>query len=270
MKNHKIIKRISIVLCFLLISASVSACNGKGDFYSGAKKYLKNKYGVKCDSLIYYEYPTDMSMGASFGVIELTNGDRVVVSLADGNYADSYELVELYGAWTDVLSDELGADVVFVTVESEGTVTFGNTAVENRTLGSFMETSTKRYNASNIDEFLYDFNDFTYYEEIEVYIVEENATYEWMEDLADKLDAYGKKVGAKKIGASVFKSFSELRTQGEPDDYYYTVYGYKLRHANGNGREYALMYDWDNNRSHHYDTKKFKDKTIWITLVDYD
>ncbi len=91
-----------------------------------------------------------------------------------------------------------------------------------------------------------------------------------MEDLADKLDAYGKKAGAKKIEASVFKSFNELRVQVDPDDYFYTVYGYKRRHANGNGREYELMYDWDYNRSHHYNTKKFKDKTIWITLVDYD
>ena len=260
MKNHKRYKTILAVLCLLLISFSFTACNGKNDFYSGAKKYLKNKYNVKCDSLIYYEYPTDMAMGASFGVIKLTNGDRVIVSLADGNYSDSYELLDLYDAWTDELSRELGVNVVYITVESDGYITFENTAKENRTLGSFLETSKKRYNASNLDEFLYDFNDFTYYEEIEVYIVEPNPTYEWMEELADKLEAYRNKVGAEKIGANVFEEFPSLELQVYPDNYY--------RHANGNGREYALTYEWGS--YHHYNTKKFKDNTIWITMVDFD
>lgn len=269
MKNHKRYKTLLAVLCLLLISVSFTACHGKNDFYSGAKKYLKNKYNVKCDSLIYYEYPTDMSMGSSFGVIKLTNGDRVIVSLADGNYSDSYELLDLIDAWTDELSQELGADVVYIEVESDGYITFGNTAQENRTLGSFLETSKKRYNPSNLDEFVYDYYDFTYYEEIEVYIVEPNPTYEWMEELADKLEVYRNKVGAEKIEASVFESFPGLRLQLEPDDYYTSGYGFNYLMANGNGREYAIrINDWGS--YHHYNTKKFKDNTIWITMVDFD
>ena len=38
MKNHKRYKTILAVLCLLLISVSFTACNGKNDFYSGAKK----------------------------------------------------------------------------------------------------------------------------------------------------------------------------------------------------------------------------------------
>ena len=260
MKAHKIIKTISTVLCLSLMCASLSGCNGKGSFYSGAKKHLKDKYGVTCKSLLYYEYPNDMAMGASFGLIELNNGDRVVVSLADGNYVDNYEFLEMYEAWMDELSDELGVKVVYLDVDSDGTITFGNTAREDRTIGSFLERSTKRYNASNVDEFVYDFYDFTYYEEIEVYIVEPNPTYEWMEDLADKLEAYRNKVGAKEISANVFEEFSPLRLQIYPDDFY--------RMANGNGREYALRYEWGSH--HHYNTKKFKDNTIGITMVDFD
>lgn len=259
MKNRKILRTVSIFLCLLLISLSFSACNGSNKFYSGAKKYLKDKYGVKCDSMMYYEYPTDMSMGSQFGLIKLTNGDKVIVSLADGNYADSYELLDLYDAWTDELSQELGVNVVYITVESDGYITFENTAKENRTVGSFLETSKKRYNASNLDEFVHDFYDFTYYEEIEVYVVKKDPTEEWMENLADKLEAYRNKVGAKEIGANVFEEFPSPELQLYPDDYYH--------HSNGNGREYALTYEWGS--FHRYDTHKFKDKTIYITMV-YD
>ena len=257
MKPRKIIKTLSIVLCLSLMCASLSGCNGKGSFYSGAKKHLKDKYGVTCKSLLYYEYPNDMAMGASFGLIELDNGDRVVVSLADGNYADNYEFLEMYEAWMDELSIELGVNVVYLDVDSDGTITFGNTAKEDRTIGSFLERSTKRYNASNVDEFVYDFYDFTYYEDIEVYIVKKNPSEEWMEDLADKLEAYRNKVGAKEISASVFEEFSPLRTQIYPDDFF--------RMANGNGREYAIRFDWSN--YHRYKDHKYKDKTICITQV---
>ena len=48
MKNRKIFKAVSIVLCFLLISVSFTACQAvRNKFYKGAKKHLEDKYDIE-------------------------------------------------------------------------------------------------------------------------------------------------------------------------------------------------------------------------------
>ena len=253
MKNRKIFKAVSIVLCFLLISVSFTACQAvRNKFYKGAKKHLEDKYDVKCDSLIYYEQPDINNTELEFGIVELDNGERIIVSLAEGNYADSYELLELYDAWMKEISLELEADVVIADVTSNG-------LAQDPNFGKFIETSKKRYNASNVDEFINDFYDYTYNEEIDFIIVKKDPTMEWMEDLADKMEAYRRKVGAKKISADVIDKPLLKELPLYPDDYIY--------HGKTNcyGWEYSILYD-GLNRYNHIDPHKFRDKTICISL----
>ena len=254
MKKRRILKNISIVFCFFLICASLVSCGtgiGKNQFYKGAKNHLKDKYGVKCDSLIYYEEPqNDKYNTFGFGIVGLDNGDRVIVSLADGNYADSYELLELYGAWMDKLSSEFGVEVEIADIYSDG-------LAQEPNLGQFLEQSPKRYNASNVDEFEEDLYDFTYSEEILLYIIEKDPTEEWMDELADKLDVYRRKVGAKEIEAYVIPEPIPMGLNLYPDDYY--------RHVNVYGRELDITYD--KSAYHHYNDHKYFDKTVCVTLM---
>ena len=80
-----------------------------------------------------------------------------------------------------------------------------------------------------------------------------------MENLADKLEAYRNRVGAEKIGAEVYEEIPDLELLLYPDDYY--------RHSNGNGREYSVSFK--RGSFYRYDTHRFKNNTIYISLV-YD
>ena len=260
MKVRRLFKIISIVFCLLLICVPLMSCqNEEKNFYKGAKKYLKNKYDVKCESLIYHESPMSGFNAAEFGIVELENGERVIVSLADGNYADSYELLELYDAWMKELSKELGATVVMASIKSGSTITYNNGERQERTLGTFLETSEKRYNASNVDEFIDDYYDFADIKEVYFYIEKTNPTDEWVEDLADKLAAFKKKVGAKKIEANVYASYKPLWLQVYPDDY--------IHLQSGDGIEYLVRCDITSHRQ--YDTRKFNNDTIRISLINF-
>ena len=251
--NRRLFKGISTVFCFFLICVTLVACGngiGKKNFYKGAKKYLKDKYGVKCDSLIYYDDPQNDNYNTfEFGIAGLDNGDRVIVSLADGNYADSYELYELYGAWTDILSSELGVYVEIADIYSDGLWKEPN-------LGKFLEQSQKRYNASNVDEFIEDFYDFSDNEKIFIYIIEKEPTTEWMDDLADKLDVYRRKVDAKEIEAVVVPGPLPIWANNNPEDY---NYGYV------NGMELDIMYDKD--VYYHYGSQNYYDNTVCVTWM---
>ncbi len=260
MKYRRLIKTISIVLCFLLICAPLMSCQDEENtFYRGAKKYLKKKYDVKCESLIYHESPMSGFNAAEFGIVELENGERVIVSLADGNYADSYELLELYDAWMKELSKELGATVVMASIKSGSTITYNNGERQERTLGTFLETSEKRYNASNVDEFIDDYYDFADIKEVYFYIEKTNPTDEWVEDLAGKLAAFKKKAGAKIIEADVYASYKPLWLQLYPDDY--------LHVQSGDGREYQVRCDFSSYSR--YDTHEFYNDTICISLINF-
>lgn len=234
MKKRRIFKAVSLILCFLLISVSFAGCYKDNKFYKGAKKHLKDKYDVKCDSLIYYEGAKVSA--AEFGIIQLDNGEKVIVSLTDGNYADSYELIDLYEAWMDELTLELGVDVEKVIVYSDGKIKLSNGEEMCRTLGTFWETSEKVYNASNVDEFMEDYYDFTYNEEIDIYVAKPNPKVDWMEELADNAEAYRRKTGAERIVVNVYDSYSPASLMLYPDDYIY-------HHIGGDGREYAVGCD---------------------------
>ena len=256
MKIRKKFKTLSIFFCFLLIGTSLVSCTNKGGFYSGAKKHLRNKYDVKCDSLIYHKSVQKGFNAAEYGIVELDNGERVIVSLADGNYADSYELLELYDAWMKEISLELEADVALSYIMSEGEIVYDNGEKQLRTLGTFLETSEKRYNASNVNEFIDDYYDFTFNEEMDFYIVQKDPTQEWIDSLAEKMENYRRKIGAKTIDAYVDDSYNPTWLQVYPDDYYHI--------QSGDGIEYTVRCDM---KSHHrYKTYNYRDKiiTIWL------
>ncbi len=253
MKIQRILKHLLIVVCLVFISFSLAGC-GKNKFYTGAKKHLKDKYGVKCDSMIYYE--NARASAAQFGIIQLKSGEKVIVSLTDGNYADSYELMDLYNAWMEELSQELGVEVAAITVDSEGKVILSDGEEMARNLGTFIETSQVAYNVSNLDDFKKAFYDFTYGEEIDIYVNQpEELTREWMEDLAHNLAVYSKKVGAYEIEAHVYDSITPPTLFLYPDDFYYHLKA-------GDGREYYISYDYKHHN--YYNTFHFNFDRVLI------
>ena len=250
--TKRLFKIIVLSLCFIFISFSLTACQKSGNsFFKGAKKYLNNKYGVTCADMVYYE-PAKKSgsysiggtlryTASEFGVIELDTGERVIVALAGDNYSDSYELPDLHAAWMEELSADFNANVITASVMLGGPVTYSNGVTVEKQLGSFIEVSQKRYNRSNIDDFMNDFYSFISDAEITFYIAEQNPSPVWLGDLSDKLTAFQNQTGISNVYAKVYDHPFEPYLKLDPDDYNYP--------DTDGGSEYLLMIPDDPNNT---------------------
>jgi hypothetical protein len=182
-------------------------------FYKDAKDHIKDKYGLETKSILFYAKPdrscSDINglgrikyTGAEFGLLELSNGEHVVVSYVDGNYADGYEYYDLYTAWLSKLSDEIGEEVTAVGLVSDDIETYGDTVTEKR-IGTFIEKSTVRYNASNVDAFEDAYYSYMQPTEIQMDIYKEDPTEEWIDEVAERLNQYRKNHGVDLLTVEV-------------------------------------------------------------------
>lgn len=244
--KRKIIKITSIITCFILLISPLMACqSGKKKFSKEADLYLKGKYGVSVANVLYYA-PAKRTMrditglgtisytGTEYGLFELTNGDRVIVAQLDGIYSDNYELMELFEAWTDKISQEIGADVRYIYIES-GEFEMYDTTQEKKFYGTFLERTTTRYNASNVDQFEKDLFQYMSVESVNLAVYEVNPSDERLVELSESLNAYRKKHGFPEVVCEIFDYEPQIIVKTDVKN----IYGY----SESGGDELSVMFD---------------------------
>ena len=268
---NKNVRRITAIAFLLLLGVSLAGCVGKqikqNSFYGNAKKHLKDKYGLEAKEVLFYA-PANRTCsdimglgtihytGAEFGLIELTNGEHVVVSQLDGNYADGYEYYDLYTAWLAKLSAEIGEEVTSISLVSDDIETYGDTGTEKR-FGTFLERSTVRYNSSNVDAFEDAFFQYMQPTEIMLDIYKEEPTEEWIDVVSEKLNAYRKSHGVDLLTAEVHIEKPAYRSRLEYNDFFNC-------RVDGGG-EYVIYHDYVD----YYDNRFFT-ITIRFGSVTYE
>ena len=222
MNSRKICKNVSLILSFVILSMSLSACKSKEEKFSEkASTYLNDKYAINTQSVLFYapsnRYTTDINgfgyypyKGSEFALVKTNTGETVVVSNYKGNYSDSYELMELYEAYFDKMSNEIGADVELAYLGSDEQEDYEGNSAE-KSISTFWERNSVRYNASNVDEFEDALYNYMHVTTIYMYITESCPSDEWLADLKTNLIQYQKNHNTSKIEANVLLS--------EPDIY---------------------------------------------------
>jgi len=268
-KRGKVYIACSIFLSLVLLMNGCFIANQAKEnrFYSDAKKHIKDKYGLDTKSVLLYQ-PSDRSCsdingigrirysGAEFALLELTNGENVVVSYVDGNYADGYESLDLYTTWLSDVSQEIGEEVTRIDLYTEELEQYGNTYTEKR-FGTFLERSTIRYNASNTGEFEDAFYSYMNPLEIRMDLYKEEPTPEWIDEVAESLNRYRKKHGVDLLTADVY-------TEKPAYSQWLTAKDLSNRRIDGGG-EYVVMHEYVDHYRNHFFTI-----TIRFGSVTYD
>ena len=245
----------SVMICGCAFKGTGPSKKAQALFEKEAGDYLKGKYGIDTTGSIYYtqsKYDSAKNMidggyqytTPEFGVLLSPTAGEVTVVKYDGIFSDNYEEAELLNAWFDSISNEIGGTVDYARMECNDT---GNQqAVANthihKTLGTFLERATVRYNASNVDAFVDDYYDYMGYAELTLAVYGKTKPDEArMEELLKKTEEYRVNHALKVVFVYVYtgdESRTDIFTRKAADFPEHTI---------NDGDPYNYFYDGDLN-----------------------
>jgi hypothetical protein len=270
------IRKILVMTVFLAGIMILCGCVSKaqkaqGLFEKEAADYLKAKYGMDITGTLYYTQSKYDSVKGTidgghqnttpeFGVFLIPTGEEVTVVKVDGTFSDNYEEAELLNAWFDTISKELGTTVDYARMEcndSNNMQPIANIFI-HKTFGTFLERTTVRYNASNVDTFVDDYYDYMGRQELTLAIYENTKPDDArMEELLKKTEEYRVSHALKVVFVYVYTgdgSSTTIFTRKAADFPEHTI---------GDGDPYNYFYDGDLYNGYDYHITCSENNVMW-------